>query len=460
MRRARFVRAGIVAGAAVAACKFTPGKAPDGGNVVIVDAGLDAPAMCGSSFLACLESTHLVNCVAGGSSMTARCNWGCVDSSGGTEAHCGVIMPAGGAISGSDTTMFGGGVDDITLTGNLIVNGDDGRIGTSASQSSVRAAGTGQNGGIDYQVRGNVAAFRFKSLKISGTITLISNTSGRAIAFISDGDVLITNTVLASGFCGGVNPGPGGYAGGSAKGTPGAGPGGGSSDGTGTQSVGGGGGGYGSGGGSGPNGNGQGGAPFGDDVISVLVGGGGGGAGGAGGGGMTGLGGGGGGALQIVSNSQIVIMTNSGSAGINAGGCGGLSGSGGNDGGGGGGAGGTILLEAPLIHVNGIVAANGGGGGGGAAGTTLPGDSGLWSRTPAAGHSGGANGGSGGAGSALGGFDGSNSGSKGGGGGGAVGRIRFNSRNGSGVIIDSTAVLSPALTDDPTRCTQGSAAVN
>ncbi|HWU88025.1 MAG TPA: hypothetical protein VN253_12150, partial [Kofleriaceae bacterium] len=43
-------------------------------------------------------------------------------------------------------------------------------------------------------------------------------------------------------------------------------------------------------------------------------------------------------------------------------------------------------------------------------------------------------------------------------GGGAVGRIRLHTRIGS-ADVQGTAVLSPALTDNPTRCTQGTAAV-
>ncbi|HEY1547969.1 MAG TPA: hypothetical protein VGG28_09115 [Kofleriaceae bacterium] len=74
-------------------------------------------------------------------------------------------------------------------------------------------------------------------------------------------------------------------------------------------------------------------------------------------------GGAGGGAVYLASAVSIAI---GGSISVGgAGGFGGGSASGANDGGGGGGggAGGMIMLEAPLVDVEGILAANGGGGG-------------------------------------------------------------------------------------------------
>ena len=448
----------------VAACNFNAGKALHGdGPPAIVDVPMpDAPAVCMSTFISCLDADQLVTCVQGSASVTTACGWGCVATG---SAHCGVLAPSGSAVTGSDTTMFGSALTAVTLGSNLIVNGDDGRIGSSGSPGSVRGSGSGSMNGIEYELRGGgtVAMFRFKSLTITGPIVLVSNGSDRAIAFVSDGDIILTSgSIDARGFCGLTIPGPGGYAGGSAKAVDGDGPGGGHSDTSNTQSVGGGGGGYGGSGGDGANGAGSGGTTYGMDTIPLLVGGGGGGAGGSGGGGQTGLGGGGGGGIQLISNTRIVMMSGAGSAGINAGGCGGNNGSGGNDGGGGGGAGGTILLQAPVIDLEGstVLAVNGGGGGGGASGNRGFGEAGHWDRTPAAGGVGGATGGSGAAGSAARGFDGNNMGGKGGGGGGGIGRIRFDTRNGSGVTVGSAAVLSPDFSDPQTTCTQGSAVAN
>jgi hypothetical protein len=73
-------------------------------------------------------------------------------------------------------------------------------------------------------------------------------------------------------------------------------------------------------------------------------------------------GGGGGGAIEIAAGQEIVVL-----AGVDASGGGGLGG--GivrlNAAGRGGGSGGSILLESPLVDVEGVLVANGGGGGGG-----------------------------------------------------------------------------------------------
>ncbi len=75
-------------------------------------------------------------------------------------------------------------------------------------------------------------------------------------------------------------------------------------------------------------------------------------------------GGGGGGALQLTAGGSITV---SGTIDVSGGGGAGGA-SGGCRDGGGGGSGGSVLLEAPLVSVNGRLGANGGGGGGGAAG--------------------------------------------------------------------------------------------
>jgi hypothetical protein len=376
------------------------------------------------------------------------CNWGC--ASAGTP-HCLQVVPAGGAVMPGDVGLGSDTLIDVSLGSNTVINGDDGSIKLGAM--TIRAAGIGVTSGIDYEPRGSDAAvFRVKSLTIAGATYLRGR---RAIAIVANDQIDINAVLDAHGTCAGSAAGPGGFPGGG-KGSAGAGDGGGSgSDG---QSQGGGGGGYGGSGGAGGNGPDPtnpiaGGAPYGDAVITVLLGGAGGGGGGAGGGGQTGIGGGGGGAVQLVSNTQIAIATG---GGINAGGCGGKSGGGGNDGGGGGGAGGTILLEAPTVQIVGALAVNGGGGGGGAAGNVNPGGLSTLNRNPAPGAIGGAIGGIGGAANMLDGGAGGTTGGKGAGGGGAVGRIRINTRSGS-ASVDAAAVLSPSLTDVPTTCTEGSA---
>ncbi|HEY4181260.1 MAG TPA: hypothetical protein VGM90_30655 [Kofleriaceae bacterium] len=168
-----------------------------------------------------------------------------------------------------------------------------------------------------------------------------------------------------------------------------------------------------------------------------------------------GAGGAGGGAIQISSNTEIVL----GSA-IIADGAGGIGVTAEHAGGGGGGAGGAILLEAPLISYgnNANLCANGGGGGtGGNAGHTgktastceqASGGAGVDDTTP---NNGG--GGAGGFSSLPGqraGENGNSPGSErtpaygGGGGGGGVGKIRVNGQT-TGAVNASPAVSSGAL---------------
>jgi hypothetical protein len=74
------------------------------------------------------------------------------------------------------------------------------------------------------------------------------------------------------------------------------------------------------------------------------------------------VGGAGGGAVQIFSTTSIAIGPG---GGVNVSGGGGRGGCASGTSGGGGGSGGYLLLEAPSVRIEGIVAANGGGGGGG-----------------------------------------------------------------------------------------------
>ncbi|HEY1557196.1 MAG TPA: hypothetical protein VGF94_20310 [Kofleriaceae bacterium] len=438
MKLARLARVLAIAASAVSAasCRQLLGlDSPSGGGGdaggSAIDAPLDAP-VCPSAAVSCLDANTLLTCTMPGvvGTLTA-CAWGCDPIDG--AAKCYAVVPAGGGVLPGDVmpdSMLG----DVTITGTVTLDADAGTIST----------GGGSVAGFTYQLNGNVAVFRLASLTIEGT--LVANGS-HPVALVANGDITIEGFVDGRGGCVGLAGGPGGGSGGNRTET-----GGGSGGGQfGQMNDGGGGGGHGGSGGSGGSHDSQmaaGGSSFGDEVISTL-------AGGGGGGGGQGSGGGGGGGIQLVSNGTITIAAG---GGINVGGCGGQNN--GSPSGGGGGAGGTILLEAPAITIVGALAANGGGGGGGGP-SGMSGSAGSLDRTPAAGGLAGASGGRGGMGAAGAtrdgavGFDANYSG----GGGGAIGRIRINSRRGTGATIESGAVMSPAFSDPATTATQGSAVV-
>ncbi len=181
--------------------------------------------------------------------------------------------------------------------------------------------------------------------------------------------------------------------------------------------------------------NGFGGAPYGSATLVPLVG------GSAGGAGEMAAGAGGG-ALELIAGTSIVVGP------IGAVSVGGGGGSGGDTihGSAGGGSGGALLLEAPVVTIDGTLAANGGGGGGGVggaagvdaevssiaapgglAGTSGAGGSGSAGRTTA-----------GGAGAAGDPFGGKNAP---GGGGGGSGWIHINTERGEATL---RGMLSPA----------------
>jgi hypothetical protein len=152
-------------------------------------------------------------------------------------------------------------------------------------------------------------------------------------------------------------------------------------------------------------------------------------------------GGEGGGAIQISAGTSIIV----GTAGvINVPGYGG-----GSFYGGGGGSGGALLLEAPTVTINGVLAANGGGAGV-SPNSNEVGQAGQPNGQPAMG--GDMLQGTGAAGNQVNGGDGLSTNVEGGSGGGAAGRIRINTRSGL-ATIGASAIVSPALT---TSCaTQG-----
>jgi hypothetical protein len=142
-----------------------------------------------------------------------------------------------------------------------------------------------------------------------------------------------------------------------------------------------------------------------------------------------------GGAMQLVAGRRIEV----GSTGaIEASGGGGGGGQLATDpgGGGGGGSGGAILLEAPVIELQGVLGANGGAGGQGSSASMSSGEAGARGRAdrvPAPGSATANNAGGGGSGSDATGSSGNGQGASdsGGGGGGGAGRIRINTADGT-----------------------------
>jgi len=454
--------------AALVGCGFTPGKVPTGGgssdaSMMMDDAAPDAipdAAMCTGMSAECVGDTLRTCAAAGAMVVEDDCGWGC-DASGG---RCKEIDPAANAVDTSDLVPEAG-LADLTIGNGINIDTGSGEMGTIGNSDSVRIPGQGLFMGIRFSVVNGVGIVKVNSLHVTASLNdPIRFQFTNPIAIVADGPIDIDGVIVVRGPCTDAAGYAGGYAGGTAKG-PGAGPGGG--DGGAVDKFGGGGGGYG-----GPGGGGgtltaavyvPGGGTYNDDVITLLIGGSG---GGGGGGNGVARGGSGGGAIQLVSNTRISFGTN---GGINAGGCGAESGPGGGmDAGGGGGAGGTILLEAPIIAMaaNAALAVNGGGGGGGDADMTgFVAQPGQLSRNPATGGPGknDGNGGDGGGGAAANvtkGADGEIVLTKAaGGGGGALGRIRLNTRDDGGLMINGAAVLSPHYTDNPTTCTHGPATV-
>ena len=412
--------------AGLAACKFSANAASDAPRTIdssidsqMIDASIDAPPppACTGMSATCLNAVTLSTCSGlNATPVVSTCNWGCIST--GT-AHCGQLQAHGGAVQTGDfTAQTGAGL----VLMNTKVNTNDGTI-------------MGVTSGYSFVLRGNVMVFRFSSLTVNGTLSF---TGPNAAAFVADGAIAINGIVDARGPCATMpkNGGPGGFNGGNGD-SPGGGMGGG--DAQSGKNDGGGGAGYGAAGGTG-NGGTAGGTAYGDSLITVLVGG----SGGGGGHNAGHVGGGGGGALQLASNTSVSIGS---SGGINAGGCGGTNtANDGNGGGGGGGAGGAILIEAPVVTIDGALAVNGGAGGS----DPTNGASGALDRNMASNPDGG---GSGGAAATP---AGQASTANPGGGGGSVGRIRLESRTGT---VQVNGLMSPALQDPNTTATNGAANV-
>ncbi len=304
----------------------------------------------------------------------------------------------------------------------------------------------------------DMGVVRVASLTIEEGATLQAK-GDNVLIIVSEGDIVVRGRLSVAAF---RLPAPGGPGAGGFQGSrrnDGRGPGGGLEGQTGQPFTfgGGGGGSYGSAGAPGGTGNfdgtglpGEGGATYGEPTLIPLIGGSAGGAGAS----FTSegsIGGNGGGALQLVSQTRILL----GSQGrVDASGGGGLRGRGG---GSGGGSGGAILLEAPTVDVE-VGALLGVSGGAGARGIT-PDDCGVSQeesedgadgraeRTPAPGTSTMVCSGGGGAGSDSEGEPraGKDARDAGGGGGGA-GRIRINTGDPDPSRFELHVV--PALTTD------------
>ena len=332
------------------------------------------------------------------------------------------------------------GTGDLAITADVTVDTGALTVTGIALEPGVELVASAQDGGGP-----ELAILRVRSLAVASSVTLRA-VGTRPLVVLAD-TITIAGLFDAGGHRGEPGAGGSGARAGTGKGADGSR--------SGSYADGGGGGaGFartGASGGEADNASGgAGGAPYGDAMLTELLGGSGGGATNTGGCDATSPGAGGG-AVQLYAATSIVITA---TGAINAGGGGGsggasctfqyLAGTGG-------GSGGAIYLQAPAVSNGGVLAANGGGGGGGASGSAGgPGQDGSATTARATGGTSGgtsygAAGGRGG--SALGdATDGDNGPGlgNGGGGGGATGHIVIRHRD---TPVDGTT--SPAATIAP-----------
>lgn len=386
----------------------------------------------------CLSETSLRECTDG--ERIVECPLGCVTA----EARCSALVPSNGAgiehlqgVTAALSVSEGAQVIIDTMAGSITIAGE-----------TVRIPGVGVNSGIGFQYTDDgqsvfaVQGFTMgagSSLRAQGDLPLL---------ILSAGDIEIAGIIDVSAGCD-LDPsaktcgGPGGGRGADYE-NPATGCGIGGKGGFASPPV--------SIGGGGGGGSGQAGAGGGDGGFGAFGGGGGeacapslvplrgGSGGGETGTDSGGAGGGGGGAVQITSYTAIRLVS---PAIIDAGGSGGSVGIEGYGGGGGGGGGG-ILLEAPILSIDGaVLAANGGGGGGGAA----SGEDGRRDADQAQG--GGSTGGLGGA--LSGAPTAGAAASGGGGGGGGAGLIRVHAPQANYSLTDSVTSPTPVRLDPETE---------
>lgn len=334
-------------------------------------------------------------------------------------------------------TNVGNRIDGRTVAGDLVLDADncndiDTDRGTVACNADVTFVVLSQDGAADAAPLPRLGAFIARRIHIASGVVVHAH-GANALVLVALESVEIDGSLVVAAH--GERPGPGGFAGQTAYEADGNGPGGGRAAPHGRGASGGGASYCSAGGRGGEDVAGTGGvagALYGATTLSPLVG------GSSGGVADHGTSGAGGGAVQLIANVSVHI----GKSGvINAGGGGAtrdcIAGTAG------GGSGGAILIEAPSIVVDGVVAANGGAGSSGSCYSspngTPPAD-GLPSATPA--------------------YDGDTSGagaagdtparngapstaheSTGGGGGGA-GRLRFNA-SASGWKAATDSIVSP-----------------
>ncbi|MEO6773587.1 MAG: hypothetical protein ABI467_11280, partial [Kofleriaceae bacterium] len=174
-------------------------------------AARDAPhldaAVCSMAAVQCIGPDVLQTCSAAGApAVTESCTWGCLEDPTSKRAHCGELQPAGGAVTAAD-------LDDTPALASVVLHDAtiDGTSGTITDGNGVvRSAGLGVVDGIDYELRGQVAVFRFGAVVISGA-TL---TGPYAIALVAPGQINVPGVIDAQGPCTDKNGGPGGGAGG------------------------------------------------------------------------------------------------------------------------------------------------------------------------------------------------------------------------------------------------------
>jgi hypothetical protein len=373
-------------------------------------------------------SGMLTVCSAGGTvTRTDSCALGCATSGD----RCKEIDPANGVAAEMDGATT---APDVVFNAASVttINADTGDITYNGMPFSIPSVSKPQAGGNP-----SIRVFQVQSLKIQSAVKFIG---ANAVVIVSRGDVEIASTIEIAGR---FNvPGPGARV--TADGCIG-----GDANSNGNEHPGAGGGGFLSAGANGgsaqdlapPTGGSAGGAISGTVSLEPLR-------GGCRGGNFLdpswlGSGGGGGGALQVTSRTKVTVAA----TGIIDAGGGGAAYS---QSGPGGGSGGGVLLEAPVVQLDGTVCANGGGGGnykstgengqvayrgtslaakGGdfvGSGIGLGGDGGTKDAPPG-------NGANAAVASAV---------SIGGGGGGAVGRIRINTASGTGVK-GGASLLSP-----------------
>jgi hypothetical protein len=153
---------------AVAACQFAPrlGTGDDGLPIDALPAADAGP--CETVGVACASDGTLRTCTTVNQApIDTACAWGCLGSD--ATAHCGVFVPSGGAATTLDLGS-NAQLDNVSITGNGDLNGDDGTFGNLRTSSDKN---TPYKNGVFFQLRGNIAVFKVKSLTISAALNVL-----------------------------------------------------------------------------------------------------------------------------------------------------------------------------------------------------------------------------------------------------------------------------------------------